>query len=105
VKVLFDQGMNPRVRNALPGHETAHAFHIRWNLSRDVDLLPLAERSGFQVLITTDKKMRDQQNNKKRLISLIVLSSNRTIKIRSAYQRILEAVESSTVGSYLYLEL
>jgi len=97
--------MNPRVRSALPGHQTAHAFHLGWNLYQDTDLLPLAEKNGFQILITTDKRMRDQQNNDKRLISLIVLSSNRTIKIRDAHQRILDAVESSTTGSYAYLDL
>jgi hypothetical protein len=97
--------MNPRVRNALPDHETAHTDHLGWRLIDDHLLLPKAEAEGFAVLVTTDKRMQTQQNNAKRRISLVVLSDNSNQSIRAAYQRILEAVESSTVGSYTYIEL
>lgn len=97
--------MNPRLYTYLQGHQTAHAFHVGWDLLDDVTLLRSAEEAGYDVLITSDKKMFDQQNNAVRRISLIVLSATKTTLLRAAHQRICAAVEASTPGSYTYIDL
>jgi hypothetical protein len=57
------------------------------------------------LLITKDKNMVYQQNNAKRQIALLVLSTNSRVSLRAAHERILAAVERSAPGSYEYLEL
>ncbi len=66
----------------------------------DHELLPKAESERFDVLITNDKDLIDQQNNAKRKIALVVLSTNSRKTIRSGYETILRAVEQSVAGSY-----
>jgi predicted nuclease of predicted toxin-antitoxin system len=104
MKVLLDNNMPKTLRKLLKGHVVMHCFDIGWALVPDERLLPLAEANGYQVLITIDKKMRDQINHAKRKISLVVVENNSRKQTRLAYERILRAVEASTPGSYEYVE-
>jgi predicted nuclease of predicted toxin-antitoxin system len=76
MKVLLDNNMPKTLRKLLKGHVVMYCFDIGWALVPDERLLPLAEANGYQVLITIDKKMRDQINHAKRKISLVVVENN-----------------------------
>lgn len=104
MKVLFDQGINPRLRNYLQGHETHHAFHLGWNNLGDSVLIERAEREGFHVLVTTDK-MKDRWSQRTRRISIVLLSGNGTQLIKAAHKRIRLAIEQAAPGSFRYIDL
>jgi hypothetical protein len=65
------------------------------------DLLTEAEADGFDLLITTDRRIRYQQNHFGRRIALIVLAgSTKWSRIQLHLQDIGAAVEGVTPGSY-----
>jgi hypothetical protein len=63
-------------------------------------LLTAAEADGFDVLLTTDKNMRYQQNLAGRKIAVVVLGLQQWPSLRPHVQRVVEAIKAATPGSY-----
>jgi hypothetical protein len=62
MRVLFDQATPLPIRPYLQGHDVRTAAQQGWDRLRNGELLAVAEANGFDVLLTTDKNMRYQQN-------------------------------------------
>jgi hypothetical protein len=60
--ILFDQATPVPIRPFLEGHTVRTAAQQGWDKLRNGDLLTAAEEAGFDILLTTDKNMRYQQN-------------------------------------------
>jgi len=69
VRVLFDQGTPVPLRQSLAHHEVTTAYEREWSRLKNGELLDEAERQGFEVLGTTDSKLKYQQNLKSRQIA------------------------------------
>ncbi len=69
------------------------------------ELLRVAEESGFDVLLTTDKNLAYQQNLSGRKIAIVALGRNRWSLIEPALGRIAEAVDQACPGSYILVEI
>jgi hypothetical protein len=68
--------------------------------------LDAAEEAGFELLLTTDRRIRYQQNLQVRRIALVVLTgSTRWSRVRQHADRIAAAVASATTGSYAEIEI
>ena len=63
-------------------------------------MLTAAEGAGFDLLLTTDKNIRYQQNLAGRKIAIVVLGQQQWPRLRPNVQRIIDAVNASTPGSY-----
>jgi hypothetical protein len=61
LRILFDQGTPAPLRHALEGHDVTTAYEAGWSTLKTGELLQAAENQ-FDVLITTDKNLRYQQN-------------------------------------------
>ena len=61
--------------------------------------------AGFDVLLTTDKNIRYQQNLVGRKIAIVVLGSPQLPILRLHIQRVVAAVNSATPGSYVLVEI
>jgi len=59
------------------------------------ELLAKAEEEGFEVFVTTDKNLRNQQNPSRWRIAIIVLSSTSWPRIRTAATSINQAIETT----------
>lgn len=81
MKVLFDQGTPVPLRRELPDHTVLTAYEMGWSQLDDSDLLSVAE-ADFDVLITTDKNLRHQQNLSGRRLAILVLPTTSWPKIR-----------------------
>jgi hypothetical protein len=57
VKVLFDQGTPVPLRRYLRTHEVTTVYELGWSTLQNGSLISQAEAAGFDVLITTDKKL------------------------------------------------
>ena len=69
-------------------------------------LLNAAEEAGFEVLVTTDRRIRYQQNLRDRHIALVVLTgSTKWSLVRHHADRIIAAVASATPGSYAEIDI
>jgi hypothetical protein len=62
MRVLFDQATPTPIRLFLEGHTVRTAAHEGWDRFQNGELLAAAEAAAFDVLLTTDKNMRYQQN-------------------------------------------
>lgn len=60
--VLFDHGTPKGLAQALPGHMVHTARSRGWNTLSNGALLSAAEEAGFDLLLTTDRRIRYQQN-------------------------------------------
>ena len=65
-----------------------------------------AEEAGFELLLTTDRRIRYQQNLGVRRIALVVLTGTiRWSSVRQHTDRIAAAVASATPGGYTEVEI
>jgi hypothetical protein len=65
----------------------------------------VAEEAGFEVLLTTDKNIRYQQNLIGRKIALVVLANPRWPIVRLYVERVVNAVNTAKPGSYTEVDI
>ena len=73
--ILFDHGTPRSIARFLKGHTVVEALARGWDRLINGALLNAAEDAGFDVLLTTDKNIRYQQNLKGRKIAIVVLGN------------------------------
>jgi hypothetical protein len=56
-------------------HDVSTAYERGWSMLENSDLLDAAEREGFEVLVTTDRNLRHQQDLSARSIAIVVLTT------------------------------
>jgi hypothetical protein len=105
MRVLFDQATPVPIRPHLEGHAVRTAAQQGWDTLKNGDLLAAAEAAGFDLVLTTDKNMRYQQNLAGRKIAVAVLSLQQWPQLRLHVQRIVEAVNAATPGSYIEIDI
>jgi len=105
MRILFDHGTPKGLSRMLQGHAITTAKTRGWEKLTNGALLQIAEQAGFDLLITTDKNLRYQQNITGRKIAILALGNPELPTIRRNLDRILEAVALATPGSYRQLEM
>lgn len=86
--VLFDIKTPRGVARALKAHTVVEARTRGWERLENGALLSAAEEAGFDVLVTSDKRIRYQQNLTGRKIALVVLSQGRWRLVRQRLEEI-----------------
>jgi predicted nuclease of predicted toxin-antitoxin system len=99
MRVLIDENLPGRLRNHLSGHECRTVKECGWSGKKNGDLLALAE-PDFDVLLTVDKSLPDQQNISSRQITLLVIRarSNRYKDVAPLMPACLETLTSIRPG-------
>ena len=105
MRVLFDNGTPRPIAGGLTGREIAHARRIGWHELKNGELIQRAEEAGYEVLLTTDKNIRYQQNLSGRKIALVVLGNQQWPLVKLHLGRIAAAVNSCTPGSYTEVDI
>ena len=103
--ILFDNGTPAPLRYALKGHVVVEALERGWDRLINGELIAAAEAAGFEVLLTTDKNMRYQQNLKGRKIAFVVVGNQQWPTLRNYVERVVVAVNAATPGSYVEVEI
>jgi hypothetical protein len=67
--------------------------------------LTAAESAGFDVLLTTDKNLRYQQNISGRKIAVVFLGRQQWPQLKPHVQRVVDAINSAVVDSYLEIDI
>jgi hypothetical protein len=97
VLILFDHGTPKGLIRALSGHTVHTGQAKQWDTLSNGALLKAAEEAGVEVLLTTDRRIRYQQNLRARRIALVVLSgSTKWSRVRQYTDRIAAAVAAAT---------
>lgn len=105
MRVLFDQGTPVPLRDLLTQHEVSTAYELGWSTLKNGELLDAAEREGFEVLVTTDKNLKYQQNLGGRRIAVIVLSSTSWPRIQRELSAVVAAVDGASPESYTEVQI
>ena len=103
--ILFDNGTPAPLRNSLKGHVVVEAIERGWDRLTNGDLIAAAEAAGFQLLVTTDKNLRYQQNLIGRKIAFVILGNQQWPVLRRYVDRVVSAVNASTPGSFIEVEI
>jgi hypothetical protein len=99
--ILFDHGTPKGLARALPGHSIITAQARGWDKLNNSVLLRAAEEAALDLLLTTDRRIRYQQNLAGRKIALVVLTgTTKWSRVRLHLERIAAVVNAATPGSY-----
>lgn len=100
MKILFDQRTPAPLRHALEDHAVETAYELGWSTLQNGELLSAAERAGFDMLLTTDKNMRYQQNGAGRRIAVVILPTTSWPRLQRIAPAIVAAVSQARAGGY-----
>jgi len=103
--VLFDNGTPRGLAGLLTGHTVEEARAHGWEELENGDLIDAAELSGFEVMVTTDKNIRYQQNLKGRKIALVVLENSQWPMVKLVAATIAAAVNAAEPGTYIEVDV
>jgi hypothetical protein len=99
VHILFDQGTPVPLRKLLNPHHVETVFERGWSALANGALLAAAEREDFDVFVTTDRNLHDQQNLAELRIAIVVLSSTSWPRIQKA-AAIQQAIDAAGPGMF-----
>jgi hypothetical protein len=100
LKVLLDHNLPVQLANFIKGHEIFSARAMAWDALKNGDLLKAAENSNFDLLVTADKGIFHQQNNRLRRIALVVLGTNYRPSLERNIEPIQAAIDQASPGSF-----
>jgi hypothetical protein len=103
--ILFDHGTPRSIARWLQDHTVMEAIERGWDRLSNGALLKAAEEAGFDVLLTTDKNIRYQQNLKGRRLAIVVLGNPQRPAVDRHIDRVIEALNAATPGSYAEVEI
>jgi hypothetical protein len=102
---LFDNGTPAPHRYWLKGHVVVEAVERGWDRLASGELIAAAEAAGFDLLLTTDKNMRYQQNLEGRRIAFVVIGNQQWPTLRRYIERVVEAVNAATPCRFTEVEI
>ena len=105
MKILFDQGTPVPLRGLLLDHKVDTVYERGWSTLANGNLLDTAEREGYNLLVTTDRNLRYQQNLTSRQIAIVVLLSTSWPRIQRHQDNIRNAIDTIVPGAYLEIEI
>lgn len=105
MRILFDQGTPVPISGYLTGHVVGISADLGWDRLRNGELLAVAEQSGYELLLTTDKNLRYQQNLTERTIAIVVIGHSQWPALKPHVQRVVEAVNVAVPGSYAEVDI
>lgn len=105
MRVLFDQATPVPIRRFLIGHTVSTAFQQGWATLRNGDLLTAAEQAGFEVFVTTDRKMRYQQRLVGRAIAVVVIGVQQWPALQPHVSLVVAAVDAARPGSVTEVDI
>jgi len=105
VRILFDQGTPVPLRKILTSHQVETAFERSWSTLTNGELLAADEQEGFEVFVTTDRNLQDQQNLVGLRIAIVVLSSTSWPRIEKAGTEVRRAINAALPGSFKEVQI
>ena len=103
MRILLDEGVPDIIKRRLTQFSIATVQELGWRGIKNGVLLDLMAGS-FEVIITTDKNLRFQQNLPKRRLAAIILPSNRMRIVKPLMPEIASAIETVRDGETIELK-
>ena len=100
MRVLFDHGTPRGLARFLAEHTVEEAKARGWDTLTNGSLLDELEQAGFEVLVTTDKNLRFQQNLQGRAFAIVALGTAQWPVLREHAELVRLAVNEAKPGSF-----
>ena len=104
-RVLLDENLPQKLRLHISGHTVVTTAYQGWAGLSNGALLDEAKRAGFDVLVTADQGVNYQQNMQGRNLSLVVLSTNRSILVLANISAIVSAIAEVPIGGFVRVDM
>jgi hypothetical protein len=105
VLILFDHGTPRSIARWLRSHTVVEAVARGWDRLPNGELLKVAEEAGFDVLLSTDKNIRYQQNLRGFRVAIVVLGNSQRPAVHRYIDRVIAAVDAATPCSYTEVDI
>jgi predicted nuclease of predicted toxin-antitoxin system len=104
-RVLLDEGVPRHLAEPLDAAGlSVTPYPNNWKQITNGELLMLAERQGFDVLVTNDKNMTAQQNLHRRNIAITVLPTNRRREVMELAPQVVKTIQRIRPGQCIFIE-
>lgn len=100
MRILFDQGTPAPLRQHLSSHHVETAYELGWSRLTNGELLAAAE-GRFDVLVTTDRNLRNQQSLSGRHLAILILPTTSWPVLERRVQDVISALAAIKPGDYL----
>ena len=100
MKIIIDECVPHIVKKRLPHCEIKTVQEMNWAGVKNGELLKLVE-ADFDVFVTSDKKLRYQQNLENRKTAIMLLPSNQVPVIENLLPQIDEAFQTIKSGEFI----
>ena len=97
--MLFDEDVPRKLVRSLPGHEIHTVVDMQWGGIKNGALLTLVERERFNVFLTGDKNMENQQRLEGRPFAVLILSAINWPVVRPHVHKISAALDDARPGT------
>jgi predicted nuclease of predicted toxin-antitoxin system len=104
MNILLDECTPRVVKKRLPGRSVQTVQEMGWSGLRNGELLAAAE-GRFNVFITTDKNLRNQQNLTGRKFAVLLLPSNQVPIVEALIPSIEPALAIVQAGDFIEIPL
>ncbi len=104
MKVLLDENLDPRFRTLLSEHDCVTASFAGWDGMKNGALLDAAEAAGFEVFLTGDTKIPEEQNMDGRQVAIVVMTAHELSIVRNYAPQIAAAIRSAKPGTIQVVE-
>lgn len=100
MRILLDECIPRKLKKELASEDCRSVPDEGWAGKKNGELLTLAERAGFQAMITIDRGIEYQQNLKPRSIAVVMIrtKSNRLVDLLPHVPEILKVLGSLQPG-------
>jgi predicted nuclease of predicted toxin-antitoxin system len=105
MKILFDNCTPNPIARSLSGHEVTFARHIGWHELKNGELIQRAEDAGFELILSTDRNIKYQQNIAGGKIAILVLGQQNWNLLRPHIQFVVDAVNAAIPGGYAEVDI
>jgi predicted nuclease of predicted toxin-antitoxin system len=99
LKVLFDEDVPRKLARSLPQHEIHTVVSMKWGGIKNGALLALIERERFNVFLTGDKNMENQQRLEGRPFAVLIMSAINWPVISPHVRKISAALDDACPGT------
>ena len=99
MKVLFDEDVPQKLARLLPRHEIHTVVGMEWGGIKNGDLLTLIERERFNVFLTGDKNMQNQQRLDDRPFAVLIMSAINWPVVMPHVDKISAALDDARPGT------
>lgn len=105
MRILLDECVNPRVRQAFPAHEVITVAEAAWRAVPDAELVALAE-GKFDVFVTIDQGFEFEHNLRKLAFGIVIIQvpQNRIESYRPLFTALAAAAESVRPGEVVHVK-